>query len=292
VRVGRHRRSHSGESVTLWTARLCAYRREGGTETLAEHVEEWWRTYARPNLAVRTLGVYASEWDLHVEPYLGHMRLRDIDVRVVQSWLADLAEAGVGLPTRKRTLALLSGVLQRAVEWQRIPSNQARLAKLPPVRRQREVPSMPPRVVEAIRAQLGARDAALVSVLAYAGPRPSEALARRWRDVGKSTLLMHATKRTSRRLRSTPLLAPLRADLTEWRLASGRPGEDALVFPRRDGKQWTDGDLRNWRNRVYKPAARAAGLTGAVTTLRPAPRDHLALAARRPQPGRSRRVGR
>ena len=49
-----------------------------------------------------------------------------------------------------------------------------------------------------------------------------------------------------------------------WRLASGRPADHALVFPRPDGDQWTDDDLRNWRNRRFVPAARAAGIEGAV----------------------------
>ena len=60
------------------------------------------------------------------------------------------------------------------------------------------------------------------------------------------------------------MMAPLCAVLMEWRLACGRPDADALVFPRADGEQWTDDDLRNRRNRVFKPAAIAAGLTGPV----------------------------
>ena len=56
------------------------------------------------------------------------------------------------------------------------------------------------------------------------------------------------------------LLIPLAKDLAEWRLASGRPESRALVFPRADGSPWLDHDWRNWRRRVYQPAARAAGL--------------------------------
>jgi integrase len=56
------------------------------------------------------------------------------------------------------------------------------------------------------------------------------------------------------------LLAPLAADLAEWRLACGRPDDDALVFPRKDGRVWTEEDWRNWRQRVFAPAATAVGL--------------------------------
>jgi integrase len=236
---------------------------DAGTETLSEHVEVWWRDYATQVLAKRTLTAHAAAWDLHIEPYLGSVRLRDLDPRIVQAWLADLAAKGVGLSMRRRAKSVLSGVVERAVEWGRIRTNPVRVAKLPPDRRDREVQPMPPRIVEAMRARLNIRDATFVSVLAYSGPRPSEALGLRWRDVKDGTLLFHATK-TSRRLRSVPLLTPLALDLNEWRMASGRPDESALVFPRSDGGQQTDNDLHNWRSRVFRPAARAAGLVGAV----------------------------
>jgi integrase len=48
--------------------------------------------------------------------------------------------------------------------------------------------------------------------------------------------------------------------LGESRLACGRPGPGALVFPRSDGGAWRDHDWRNWRRRVHQPVARAAGL--------------------------------
>jgi hypothetical protein len=34
------------------------------------------------------------------------------------------------------------------------------------------------------------------------------------------------------------------------------------VFPRSTGTPWTDHDWRNWRRRVYQPAATAAGVRG------------------------------
>ena len=40
----------------------------------------------------------------------------------------------------------------------------------------------------------------------------------------------------------------------------GRPGEMDLVFPRPDGQPWRDTDWRNWRTRVFQPAAKRAGL--------------------------------
>ena len=109
-----------------------------------------------------------------------------------------------------------------------------------------------------------------LSVLAYAGLRPGEALALRWEDVGERTLqveravangLLKATKTGQRR--SVRLLSPVRSVLAVWRLASGRPPATALVFARPDGRPFTEVDWRNWRRRVFEPAAEAAGLSNA-----------------------------
>jgi integrase len=47
-----------------------------------------------------------------------------------------------------------------------------------------------PRTVEAMGAAASHRDATLLSVLAYAGLRPSEALALHWSDVRAQTILV------------------------------------------------------------------------------------------------------
>ena len=71
-------------------------------------------------------------------------------------------------PSVRRTMVILQGVLERAVEWQRIPANPARAVRKPPQRRERAVRPPPPPDVERIRAQLleggRLRDAVLVSV--------------------------------------------------------------------------------------------------------------------------------
>jgi hypothetical protein len=58
------------------------------------------------------------------------------------------------------------------------------------------------------------------------------------------------------------LLAPLAQDLAEWRLLSGRPGAESLIVPTTDGDEWRRYDWQNWRRRVWRPAAIAAGVTG------------------------------
>ena len=228
-----------------------------GRQTLGDLAEEWLRVHARPNLAASTVNVYVGLWDLHIEPRLGHVPLRDLDALRCQAFAADLAAAGIGPAARRKTLALLGAIVQRGVEWGRLPGNPARTVRLPSARASREVRPLAPMTVEAMRAVCEPRDAALIAVLAYAGLRPQEALALRWRDVGERTLTVDAAK-TGRR-RSVRLLAALAQDLREWRLASGRPFTDALVFPAANGEPWSEATYKGWARKAPRGRKRDDG---------------------------------
>ena len=248
---------------------------EAGRETLQQFAEEWWRLYAIPNLARTTLASYAALWDAHVLPRLGATPLRELDPLSLAAFRAELTDAGIGAASVRRVMVILQGILERAVEWQRIPGNPARAVRKPPQRRERAVQPLAPLAVERIRARLldngRLRDATLMSVLAYAGLRPGEALALTWGHVRERTILVERavalgelkTTKTAR-TRTVRLLAPLAADLSEWRIGEGRPADEALVFPGRGGGLSSDDAWRYWRRRVFTPAAKAVGLDSAV----------------------------
>jgi integrase len=198
---------------------------DAGRETLADFAEEWWRLYAMPNLSARTKRSYAGMWDRHVLPRLGGHRLCDIRPEMVERFRADLRAANVGDPTVYRVLSLLQGVMQRAVEWERIATNPVRLVRKPAAKRVREVRPLAPVTVERMRAWMlergRLRHATIISVLAYAGLRPSEMLALSWGAIRGRTLLIEratddgaikSTKGTGR-ARTVRLLGPLATDL-------------------------------------------------------------------------------
>jgi integrase len=249
---------------------------DAGRETLAEFVHEWWELEAEARLERATLLGYASHWNRHVLPRLGRMQLREITPLVLTRFRADLERDGVGQETIRRTLVLLQNIFARAVEWQRVGSNPVRAVRKPRTRRNRAVVPLAPKTVEAIRAHLlahGHRDGAtLVSLLGYAGLRPEEALGLQWRHVRERTLLVEQAvsdgelkgQKTNRPPRTVDLLAPLKQDLTEWRLASARPPDDAFLFPGATPQRpWRDHDYRNWRKRHFRPAATDAGVPSA-----------------------------
>lgn len=99
---------------------------DAGRTTLAEFGRErWWPLYAS-TLERNTRATYASLWDKHVLPRIGGLRLRELRPEVLQRFRTDLERAGVGPAATRKTLMLLQGVLQRAVEW--VPFRPTRCA--------------------------------------------------------------------------------------------------------------------------------------------------------------------
>jgi integrase len=249
---------------------------ERGTESLAEFVQEWYAKYAVPNLEPRTIDLYEWLLNSHILPTLGGLQLRELSPETITGWRADLATKGLGTESQRKALKLLRGVLQRGVEWKRIPDNPARLVKLPRAESRPEVRPLPPEKVEAMRAYFVAKNqlehAALVSLLGYAGLRPQEALALSWAHVRDRTLLIEQrlvggvirTSTKNRQNRTVRLLGPVTQDLKELRLWQGRPPEKTLLFPGPGEGPWTKTVLGNWRKRAFKPAKAAAGTPDAT----------------------------
>jgi integrase len=228
--------------------------------TLAEFVEsDWWPRYALPSLKDSTRRRYLQTWGRHLLGSLGDYELRALTPMLIEDWREQMARRGVSLQEQRRAMILAQGILRRAVARGLIPVNPAQLAQKPRQAPLRRPEPLSPATIEAIRAQMGQRDAALVSLLAYAGLRPGEATSARWKDMGERTLHVHASK--TERPRTVRLLSPLLQDLLAWRLASPFSGERDLIFPNRDGDKWVTHDAQNWRRRVYVPAAKAAGVT-------------------------------
>jgi integrase len=239
-----------------------------GTQPLSAFVERWWSQWAAHNLARPTLKVYASLWNLHGLPRVGHVALRDVTPAVVDELRAALERDGVGPAAIRKLLTMLQAVFRQAVTWGEVPANPLREVRKPPGRRRLVVTALAPEAVEALRAELPEPGRTLVGLLAYEGLRPEEALALSDEHVRPGTLLIASKNvdgqiqegsKTGRRLRTPTLFGPVRTDLAAYRLAAPPTGS-ALLFARADGAPWRETDYRNWRRRHFKPAAERLGL--------------------------------
>jgi len=237
---------------------------DAGRESLDDFVTKTWAPTYAITLAPKTRQHYANLYDFHISPVLGGLSLRELKAERIARWQAERLAARAGPVAVRQALDLLSTLLQRAVEGERIPTNPVRLVRRAPRPRREEVRPLAPRTVETMRAAASRRDATLLSVLAYAGLRPSEALALHWSDVRAQTILVQralslgedADTKTHQH-RTVRVLAPLREDLELWRRSA--PG-NKLVFPGHDGEPWTVPAYQSWRRRAFRRAFQAAGV--------------------------------
>jgi integrase len=239
----------------------------GSQETLDEYVCQTWAQTHAVTLAPKTAKHYAGLYDLHIAPHLGHHKLAELTPEMIARWQAERIAAGAGREAVLQALMLLGSILQRAMEGERIGRNPARLVRKVKRGPRREVRPLAPVTVEKLRAASGERDAVLISVLAYAGLRPQEALALTWGHVRDRTILVERAvslgelKDTKTRAhRTVRLLASLQEDLQAWRLSCGSLVDSALVFPGPKGELWTKTDWDNWRRRGFDRACRAIAL--------------------------------
>lgn len=240
---------------------------DSGRITLLEYVNATWAPAYASDLALKTRLHYAQLLNKHVLPQLGALELRAITSETIARWQADRLAAGYGRVAIRHAFDLLGSILQRAFESGQIQANPARAVRKAPRPRRAEVRPLPPATIEKMRAASNPRDATLISVLAYAGLRPGEALGLQWGDIRDQTILVERavslgeekdTKTAAHR--TVRLLAPLAADLKQWRLRSGRPSARQLVFPSADGAPWSQPAYQSWRRRAFRRALDGAGV--------------------------------
>ena len=240
---------------------------DAGTETLGEYVIKAWAPTHAPLLSETTRRHYAGLYDSHLRDHLGDIPLRELSPAAIARWQSDRLTEGAGPIAVSQTLKLLGSILEQALRDERVTSNAARRVRRPRQPRREEVRPLSPDSVELMRVAMPQRDATLISVLAYAGLRPGEALALTWGDIRERTLLVQravslgeiSDTKTGHH-RTVRLLGPLASDLREWQLANGRPPDSELIFPSHAGKPWTLPAYQSWRRRAFDRAVRAAGM--------------------------------
>src|SRR3954471_6851346 len=229
----------------------------------------WWPQYAETNLSDETRATYATQLDLRIMPKWGTHPVRTLEPGPIEAWVSQLRKSGVGDATILKTLAVFRAILTRAERDREIDRNPIALVAKPKQEPKRAPRPIAPYLVERMRALmldpplrrdkrgwripvrdalLREMDATLVSVLAYAGPRPeSEALPLTFDQIGRRTITFRATKSGAVVERETRLLEPLARDLRRWRLRCP-PADEGLVFPSASGERWTGSDWDTGEN--------------------------------------------
>jgi integrase len=159
----------------------------------------------------------------------------------------------------------LRQVLARAVVWGMIDVNPAKHGVDNPQRRYTEKrPFESWAELAAVAAELGPRNGPMVMFAAATGLRPGEWIALEQRDIDRQARVVYVRRayrngrlkctKTEASVRAVPLQATALAAIDQLPTDT----ESALLFPSPRGRHL---DLHNFRNRDWKPAQRAAGIT-------------------------------
>lgn len=111
---------------------------DGRNITLQQFYYKWLNEYAKISLEPTTTEWYTRLFNNNILPSLGHIRLSDIKPLNIQTFYNSLTKEGAkqdgtaySPATVKRFHSALSSVLNKAVEWELIPSNPAKKTSLP-----------------------------------------------------------------------------------------------------------------------------------------------------------------
>ena len=270
--------------ATLWLdhqrTALAAGRRddpERAGVSLDDFAWEWLGQQA--HLAPRTREIYAHQLEAHVLaridddiPALGDIALNALTPELIRTWYQALI-INYTRSIAAKAYVRLRQVLNQAVDDERILRNPCRIRRAGAEHHQEQRFASMPELLDLVQAT-PERYRAMILTAGLAGLRQGELLALRRGDVDLLAEVIHV-RRKRQQLDSGeiiegapkseagkrtvalpgPLVDVLRAHLAEF----VAKGDDAYVFTSSDGQPI---ERNNFRNRVWLPATRAAGLEG------------------------------
>ena len=216
-----------------------------------------------------------------VLPQWGDVALKDISTARIQRWYVSLADGTAPYGGERGSASSLSAssirsvgkivlgsILDVAVENRWIDTNPVAKAKVPHNRAVQRRIYLTPQEIKILAGQMDEANATVIYLLAYTGLRIGEALSLRCGDVdlGRNRINVLRTQSVDvdshivetlpkgNRTRFVPIPSQLLPRIKD--LLDGHGPEDYLLRGPRGGRQTTT----NWRNRVWAPALRDAGM--------------------------------
>lgn len=246
-------------------------RRPEASMTFGTFVETQWKPLVFPSFKRSTQHGYRAVLNVHLLPAWREWRLRDIERRAVQQWVADKFRQSCGWQCVRNGWVLLSSVLETAVEYGFLAVNPARGVKFPQKALKEKPALIAGEKFAALLEQIDEPHRTMVVLIAATGLRIGELLGLKWRalDLELGTLAVRESvfegqfqlPKTAKALRTLPLGPQAIAALIAHRDRVTRRAPDDLVFGNRHGAPLRESKLLR---KVLQPAAVSAGL-GRVT---------------------------
>jgi len=224
-----------------------------GKLTVAEHLDSWFDGYAKTQCSQRTQDGYDTIIKNHLKPALGHIQLKELQPKQIQSYYGKACEKLSPRSVQKHH-RLLSQALKYAVKHGVLGRNVCDLVDAPTWKGRRMSTLTPGELEVLLEAAADSVYYPVIYTAVSTGLREAELLGLRWRDLDldmcsisvsrtlykrKGVIQFKETKtdHSRRRVAMTPKLALYLRDYQLESQLSGEPvGLDALVFSKQGGK--------------------------------------------------------
>jgi integrase len=257
------------QARVLLDAKLCdlnaGRRQPQSAMPFRNFIEEVWQPAILPTMKFSTQKLYPHLLRRHLLPVFGDQPLCDIRRVDIQRFVTEkMTRQNLSWQTAVHLRNLMSGTLERAVEWGYLEANPGRRIRVPPMQRRRKTVVLTCEQLATLLQSLQEPVRMLAITVAMTGLRIGEVLALRWMNVDFEKSLIRvreavyegnlSSPKSKSSVRDIPIGPTLQQALLERRKAAPA---DAFVFASRTG---TPLDSHNLLGRVLKPACKRVGL--------------------------------
>jgi len=278
-------------TTALFEVKQGTHTADSASITVGDAGERWLRNAEQDGLEKSTTRQYRQHLDLHIRPYIGHKKLSELSVPLVNDLKRTLVEEGRSPAMVGKAISSLGALIADAQEHGLVSRNVVR--EMRPRRRAKsgekrhrkrlqigvDIPA-PEEIQKIVAAAEGNVRPVIVTAI-FTGMRASELRGLMWEDVDLDAKVIHVRRRADRwnnigspksgaGHRAIPMTPMVANTLKEWKLACPRlgvkkdtegrvidPGEPRYVFPNGAGKVENHGNLYR---RVFGAVQIAAGV--------------------------------
>jgi integrase len=236
--------------------------RPASARSFKSYALEWIKTYTgrgATGISGETRESYAHALTAHAIPFFRTMQLGRIDPPMLKRYIAHLESKGLTAATIRRYYAPVRALLATAYEDHLIPHQPNVRVVVQNARPAKKRKHLTAQETAQLLTEIPTDHADLVLLLARTAARISEALNAVYGGMGQDPdggpILSFPKSKTEAGLQPIPLTPDAARMLTRRRTAAGT--DEDLIFPNDAGNAY---DRRAWTRRVFKPAARRAGV--------------------------------
>ena len=150
--------------------------------TRKEYLPQWLDN-SRASLRTSTAYQYGLQIKNHIVPHIGHIKLRDLRLTMVERLYSELQAQGIGLRTVRLVHAVLHRSLEKAVQYGYIVRNPAHGATFPDYSHSEMKVLDINQVTQFLIAATGSRYEALYYLAIHTGMRQGELFGLKWPDL-------------------------------------------------------------------------------------------------------------